>query len=86
MTHKLGEIPTPPPDEYAADAEILRVAMQLAIPTEDWGSRGAVQYAAEIAEFLAYMHVELTRLPTFDPDFIEARKASLLRMDGPQTV
>jgi len=85
MTHQLGDLPTAPREEYAWQADILSVAMRIAIPPEDWGSRGAIQYSTDIAEALAYLHVDVARMPTFDQDFIEARKASLSKLDGPQS-
>lgn len=51
--------------------------MRSAIPVEDKGSRGAVQYAEEIAEFLAYYHIDLVPFDVepFDlADFVAAHK------------
>lgn len=86
MTYRPGDLPTAPRESYEADTDILTTAMRLAIPTEDWGSRAAIQYAIDITEALAFLHVKLEPLPTFDPDFIVAQKASLDRLDKPMTV
>lgn len=86
MTHALGELPTAPRETYEWAAEVLSVAMRIAIPTEDWGSRGAIQYANEIAEALAYLHVDIQRMPAFQQGFIEDRKRSLEQLDRPQSV
>lgn len=86
MTHDLGELPTAPRESYEHNADLLATAMRIAIPTEDWGSRGAIQYALDIIEALAYLHVTLAPMPKFRQEFIEARKASLDALDGPQSV
>jgi hypothetical protein len=86
MDHKLGDLPTASRESYAWQADVLSVAMRIAIPTEDWGSRGAITYATDIAEALAYLHAEVTPGTSFDQDFIEARKASLVKLDGAQSV
>ena len=84
MTHKLGELPTLPREAYAEKADWLATAMRHAIPPEDVGSRGAITYALDIVEMLAYYHIDLTPFDV-DPkelaDFIAGRKHWLDQTD-----
>jgi len=86
MGHELGDLPTAPLSSYDWDTEVLALAIQIAIPPTDWGSRGAISYAREIAEALAYLQVDLTKMRNFNQDFIEARKLSLVRIDSVKSV
>jgi hypothetical protein len=65
---------------------MLTTAMRIAIPPADWGSRGAIQYAADIAEALAYLHVTVTPMPKFNQDYVEVRKRDLDILDGSMVV
>ena len=77
MTHELGELPTAPRESYKERADWLATAMRHAIPPEDVASRGAIMYALDIVEMLAYYHIDLVPFevtPEDLRDFIAAQK------------
>lgn len=77
LTHQRGELPTAPREAYVEMSEILAVAMRLAIPQTDWGSRGAIYYAVDIAEMLALLHVQMTPGPNFSSLYVDEARTAL---------
>lgn len=57
-----------PSDEW--EITVFRTVMRAAIPIEDFGSRMAVQYAREMAEFLTSFGLRIVPAEGYDPDTI----------------
>lgn len=86
MAYEERKFPTAPRKIYETDAELLETAMRISIPPGDWGSRGAIQYAVDIVEALAYIDVKLVTTAKFDADFVASRRADLDIADGSPVV
>lgn len=65
--------------------DMVRLLLRSAIPTSDIGSRGAIQYAKEIAEFMVFYGIEFCANKHYDPMRIVASLHDLDTNDPPIT-
>ena len=67
-----NDLPTMPESELEWPTQTIRSILKMAIPPADMGSRGAIQYAHEIAEFLYLYGIEIRPGPRFNRSDFEA--------------
>lgn len=75
---------TPEGDQFSQT--VIQAMMRAAIPTDDIGSRGAIQYAQEMAEFLVSFGFVLRPLPGRDPSAIKVALDYMNEVDPPSSV
>lgn len=73
----------PDPSDRDWNESILRTVMRAAIPVEDVGSRMAIQYAPEIAEFLAAYRLTIVPIGVYDKASVGAGLEDMDREDPP---
>jgi hypothetical protein len=74
---------TKEPGADALTERVVRAAMRAAIPVNDVGSRMAIQYAIEIAEFIDLYGFRIVEAPGHDPEVMRLSIEYMDRADPP---